>query len=116
MLKELNQQKYATLITISDAELSPIISETIELTLNCQSTPLTPEEKRRFLSIFDHLECMRRGLVMKMTELNDNDHRCKFCGLQFQSGRKLGGHVSRKHPGNSYEYHLKKEVQRNKAC
>jgi hypothetical protein len=33
---------------------------------------------------------------------------CEICGKKFISGRKLGGHKSRKHPKNASEYELKK--------
>lgn len=36
--------------------------------------------------------------------------------MQFASGRMLGGHMSRKHPGNSFEYQIKKQVHITKEC
>lgn len=41
---------------------------------------------------------------------------CEICGKKFISGRKLGGHKSRKHPKNASEYELKKQIQKTKLC
>ena len=87
------------------------ISWGMEMITRYYSKKITDEEKRRFLTLFEKLECMRRGILMKIAEGNDNQHICKVCGEQFESGRKLGGHMSRRHPGNSFEYFIKKQMQ-----
>ena len=42
------------------------------------------------------------------------EHICKLCGEEFESGRQLGGHMSRKHPGKAIEYGFKKELHKVK--
>lgn len=52
-----------------------------------------------------------------MQEKNSSErsnHKCILCGAQFNNGRQLGGHMSRRHPGNSVEYVIKKQVQSTK--
>ena len=45
---------------------------------------------------------LRRFMEKKRkTEVVDRFHVCKFCGNAYDSGRELGGHMSRKHPGQS---------------
>ena len=38
-------------------------------------------------------------------------YRCKICGLEFSNYRKLGGHFSNRHPGESKEFNKKKEIR-----
>ena len=80
----------------------------IELVAHLHQKGIAPEEKKRFLTIFEKLESMRRGIMMKMAEMNKNEHQCKVCGDKFDTGRKLGGHMSRRHPGYSFEYFVKR--------
>jgi len=39
---------------------------------------------------------------------------CKYCKNRFKSAQALGGHMSRKHPGKSYDYNRKKEVRKKR--
>jgi hypothetical protein len=41
---------------------------------------------------------------------NIEDHRCKICEQVFGTGRQLGGHMSRKHPGMSDTYNSKRFI------
>jgi hypothetical protein len=52
-----------------------------------------------------------KSLIMQQGD----DYLCVVCGTKFDNGKQLGGHMSRKHPGNSMDYNKKKKVQSSKA-
>jgi hypothetical protein len=104
------------LITISKPGFEGLgeYSWVIDLIASIREKGITDEQKRTFLGLFEKLECMRRGIAKLMAESNNNEHKCSICQEAFENGRMLGGHVSRKHPGISYEYYVKKEVHKTK--
>lgn len=42
---------------------------------------------------------------------DEGDFNCKHCKCSFKTAQALGGHMSRKHPGRSYDYNRKKEIR-----
>ena len=114
--EEENTQERKTLISTKGSfyhDLSDL-SWVVGLTLGAKKFGISKREKAKFLQLFSKLELMRKNIQLKMTELNQNQHKCKVCGCEFETGRKLGGHMSRKHPGYSFEYLVKKEVHKTK--
>lgn len=103
-------RKFLTVISpnkkekFDEQELSWIVS----LTSSIYQNDLTFDEKKKFIAFLSKLESMKKLLIAKASSICRNDHSCKFCGEKYKSGRQLGGHISRKHPGFSFDYHVKK--------
>lgn len=81
---------------------------------------LSTTEKKEIIEVLDSLKEMEK-LINKYlrrkdhVELKDEDFTCKVCGKTYSTGRQLGGHVSRKHPGCSQTYNRKKNIQKAKT-
>jgi hypothetical protein len=58
-------------------------------------------------------------IVRNVAEINglmsQGGYDCRICGKGFATGRQLGGHVSRKHPGSSDSFNRKKKIQKIKT-
>lgn len=77
---------------------------------------MTIEEKKLFLAFKKELKEIK-DIIDYFEKKNHGDkkeHICKICGEEFESGRQLGGHMSRKHPGKAIEYGFKKELHKVK--
>lgn len=58
------------------------------------------------------IQDIKSHLVVEEEENKDKtQHQCKICKAKFKNGRQLGGHMSRKHPGSSFDYATKRQVQ-----
>lgn len=67
---------------------------------------LNTDSKLKFVELKKLYNILKRKLKrylekMKNKVIVDHLHVCKFCGEAYDSGRELGGHMSRKHPGQS---------------
>ncbi len=73
-------------------------------------------EKRLFIAFKKELKQIKDiiGYFQKRKNGDKREHICKICGEEFDSGRQLGGHMSRKHPGKAFDYIFKKELQKVK--
>ena len=67
------------------------------------------------MDLFKKLEDLKRGIHLHKAMTKNDGHVCRFCGKDFETGRKLGGHISRKHAGNSYEHKIKQEIHKSKS-
>lgn len=63
---------------------------------------------------------MKEKVIQYLEGLNSQPseqiHRCKLCSDTFTTGRQLGGHMSRKHPGRSDTYNSKRFVHKFMKC
>jgi hypothetical protein len=77
---------------------------------------MTQEEKRLFLAFKKELKEIKdiTDYFSRKNQGDKKEHICKLCGEEFESGRQLGGHMSRKHPGKAIEYGFKKELHKVK--
>lgn len=73
------------------------------------------EEKRMYLVLRHKIEELRRVISECLTTKQGMEHVCMLCGDGFNSGRQLGGHMSRRHPGNSTDYSKKRRLHSTKT-
>lgn len=61
---------------------------------------MTLEEKRLFLAFKKELKEIKViiDFYSRKNQGDKREHICKVCGEEFESGRQLGGHMSKKHP------------------
>lgn len=77
-------------------------------------TDVTQEEKEIFIMLRKEAEKLNKIILEQIRFKEGNEHLCKICGTFFENGRQLGGHMSRRHPGKSMEYGVKRQAQRTK--
>lgn len=78
---------------------------------------MTLEEKRLFLAFKKELKEIKDIIDFKSrkNQGDKREHICKVCGKEFESGRQLGGHMSKKHPRKpSSECSTKKNLKQKK--
>jgi hypothetical protein len=68
-----------------------------------------------YLSLRKRIEELKKVISESLTHKNSKGHICLLCGFSFENGRQLGGHMSRRHPGNSTDYNKKKQVHFTKT-
>lgn len=76
---------------------------------------MSDEEKRTYLVLRQKIEELRRVIGECLTAKQGMEHVCMLCGDGFSSGRQLGGHMSRRHPGNSTDYSKKRRLHNTKT-
>lgn len=75
---------------------------------------MSEEDKKLFIQLRTEVEKLFKYITEQAKKNAGSDHFCKMCGIEFKSGRQLGGHMSRKHPGKSTDYKQRKEIRKNK--
>jgi hypothetical protein len=76
---------------------------------------VSEEEKRVYLALRRKIEELRRVIAECLTAKHGLEHVCMLCGDGFSNGRQLGGHMSRRHPGNSTDYSKKRRLHNTKT-
>ena len=67
------------------------------------------------MSLRKKVDELKSMIAKSLITQQGDDYSCVVCGTKFDNGRQLGGHMSRKHPGNSIDYSKKKKVQSSRA-
>jgi hypothetical protein len=79
-------------------------------------TSKTSKNKKTIISLkeesnkafFKDNEDLKKNNFNNYDDCNGNGFTCNICGLSFNNGQGLGGHMSRKHPNQSEKYQKKK--------
>jgi hypothetical protein len=73
-----------------------------------------PSKKRKIFKRKRIIKEESEDYCDKDTSEVNNALRCMFCKRCFSTGQALGGHMSRKHPGKSTGYSIKKELRKKR--
>ena len=79
-----------------------------EMAIGLQENEISDEMKNNFMDFFEKVENLKNLLLEKKAEKSKGVHVCNYCGEEYITGRQLGGHISRKHQHNTFEYQVKK--------
>lgn len=66
----------------------------------------------KLMSTMNRMHSRIVDFLKKLAPSSIELHACRHCGEAFKTGRQLGGHMSRKHPGSSEAYNCKKLVHK----
>lgn len=76
---------------------------------------VSEEDKLVYLYLRREVDQLKKVISETLSCRAGKEHICLLCGAEFLSGRQLGGHMSRRHPGNSLDYSKRKQLHFTKT-
>lgn len=76
---------------------------------------VSERDKMEYLYLRREVDRLKKVITETLSCRAGKEHICLLCGAEFLSGRQLGGHMSRRHPGNSLDYSKKRQLHFTKT-
>lgn len=86
-----------------------------ELLMRQEWEKISEREKMEYLCLRKEVDRLKKVITETLSCRVGKEHICLLCGAEFESGRQLGGHMSRRHPGNSLDYSKRKQLHITKT-